>query len=240
MIVYWLREYYAEKLSHERERQEKERIKSINLVIHSILHEVKNRLNVLNLLLHRFYRTGDENYLERLRGELLTLNRYVEETSDLRRPVSLELKSFRVRRLLSDLKERLQPLFEGSDVRLKVDFQDCTLRADYGRLLSALTDLVKNAVEALSQSQKKEIKIEGKKEGKFYTFLVSDSGGELPPGDLFQPFKTTKDKGFGLGLFNVRRTAIAHGGDVKAYVSNGWTVFELRIPADCSEISPKE
>ena len=239
-LLYWLREYYNEKIEREKERQEKERIKSINLVIHSILHEVKNRLNVLNLLLHRFEKSGDNKYLEMLRGELRSLNRYVEETADLRRPVSLDITEFSVGALFSELKLRVKPLADKGKVKLLFDYRNCPLKADYERLLSALTDLVKNAIEALEGKDKKVVRIEGRGDGKFYTFRVLDSGGELPKGELFKPFKTSKDKGFGLGLFNVKRVALAHGGEVRAFTQDGWTVFELKIPVDRSEISPKE
>ena len=238
-LLYWLREYYRERIEHERERQEKERVKSINLVIHSILHEVKNRLNVLNLLLHRFERSGDSKYLDKLRQELRSLNRYVEETADLRRPISLDITEFPVGTLFNELKLRVEPLADKGSVKLLFDYHNCSLRADYERLLSALTDLVKNAIEALEGKEKRVVRVEGRGDGKFYTFRVLDSGGELPKGELFKPFKTSKDKGFGLGLFNVKRVALAHGGEVRAFTQEGWTVFELKIPADCSEISPK-
>jgi signal transduction histidine kinase len=240
-LFYSFREYYRERLELERERQEKERFKSINLVIHSILHEVKNRLNVLNLLIHRFERKGELSYIERLKGELSALNRYVEETSDLRRPLKLEVSTFKAGQLLKEAKERVLPLFESKRVEFHLSYDDCTLKADYQRLLSALTDFLKNAVEALEGKEKKVVRLEGKRKGYFYLFRVLDSGGALPRGEeLFKPFKTSKEKGFGLGLFNVKRVALAHGGSVKAYADKGWTVFELSIPTDCSENSPRE
>ncbi len=232
LIIYLVGQYYRERLEHER-------LSSINLVIHSILHEVKNRLNVLNLLIHRFEKKGDLKYIQTLKEELRRLNGYVEETADLRRPLSLNLSTFSVNRLFNDLKLRVEPLAEKEGITLSFNYQDCHLKADYDRLLSALTDLVKNGIEALEGKSRKEIKVEGKREGKFYTFRVLDSGGELPSGELFRPFRTTKNKGFGLGLFNVKRVALAHGGEVSAKTHKGWTIFEFKILSECSEISPK-
>jgi len=237
-LFYLLKGYYGEKLEAEKERQEKERIKSINLVIHSILHEVKNKLNVLNLLIHRFEKTKEDKYLNMLKRELQSINRYVEETADLRRPITLNPSTFTVGQLIEELNGRLGELLKSSGVSFELSYDDCKIEADYERLLSALTDLVKNAVEALEGKSKKVIKLEGKCDGDLYIFKVYDSGGYLPK-ELFRPFRSGKKGGFGLGLFNVMRTAKAHGGDISAYVSNGWTIFELKIPTKSSEIPPK-
>jgi signal transduction histidine kinase len=231
ILAYFLREFYREKMELERERQESERIRSVNLAIHSILHEVKNRLNVLNLLLHRFKKSQNEEYLEKLKSELLTLNRYVEETAELRKPLKLSLKEFEACKLLKELLERLLPLAKESGVEVSLSCDECTVRGDYERLLSALTDVLKNAIEAVKEKEEKRVWIEGRCLEDSYLFRIVDSGGELPQKEeLFKPFKSTKRKGFGLGLFNAKRVFNAHGGTIEAFVKDGKSHFDMKLP----------
>ena len=225
-----VREYYSEKLLLEKEHREKERLKTINLVIHSILHEVKNRLNALSLLLYRFERSGSPSYLKALKRELSLLNSYIEESSHLRRPLKLNVREFTVSELVRALESKVSPLLDSSGVTFKLKFQEASLRGDFEKLLSALVDLLKNGLEAVREEEVKEVELVGRKEGSYYTFKVVDSGTKPLPRELFKPFSSSKEKGFGLGLFNVKRIVEAHGGSVCAYKDSGRTVFELKLP----------
>ncbi len=235
LVTVWLfREYFREKLFYERERQERERLESINLVIHSLIHEVKNRLNVLRLLSYRLEKncSGEScsNYLLKLRTEIDNLGKYLEETADLRRPLKISKRPVSSELLLKNALSKFEELLKTKGVELQLSVEDATLNVDPEKFTSLLVDLIKNAVEALEGKNRKILKIVGKREGNFYTFYVMDSGGELPKSDIFKPFYSTKEKGFGLGLYNVKRIAEAHGGSVSAYTEKGWTVFRVSVP----------
>ncbi len=236
LVTVWLvREYFREKLFHEKERQERERLESINLVIHSLIHEVKNRLNVLRLLSHKIEAGCGGNtcsdYLLKLRTEIDNLGKYLEETADLRRPLKIFRRSVSSELLLKNALSKFGELLRTKGVELQLSVEDAILNVDPEKFTSLLIDLIKNAVEALEgKNRKKTLKIVGKREGSFYTFYVMDSGGELPKSDIFKPFYSTKEKGFGLGLYNVKRIAEAHGGEVSAYTEGDWTVFKVSVP----------
>ena len=235
LVTVWLvREYFREKLFYEKERQERERLESINLVIHSLIHEVKNRLNVLRLLSYRLEKncSGEScsNYLLKLRTEIDNLGKYLEETADLRRPLKISKRPVSSELLLKNALSKFEELLKTKGVKLQLSVEDATLNVDPEKFTSLLVDLIKNAVEALEGKNRKILKIVGKREGNFYTFYVMDSGGELPKSDIFKPFYSTKEKGFGLGLYNVKRIAEAHGGSVSAYTKGGWTVFKISVP----------
>jgi hypothetical protein len=49
---------------------------------------------------------------------------------------------------------------------------------------------------------------------------------------LFKPFRTTKDKGLGIGLYQCRQIVEAHGGRLEAQSAAGkGTVFTICLPA---------
>ena len=238
LVTAWIvKEYFRKQLFYEREKQERERLESINLVIHSLIHEVKNRLNTLRLLSYRMGTvcSGDtcKNYLIKLKSEVDSLGKYLEETADLRRPVLLKKTETSSVSLVENAVSKFGDLLNSRGIELKTDLEDTTLNVDPEKITSALVDLIKNSFEALEGNGKKEkvIKILGKREGRFYAFYVMDSGGELPKTDIFKPFHSTKEKGFGLGLYNVKRIVEAHGGTVEAYTDNGWTVFKVLLPS---------
>jgi len=235
-LIFTLREYFSEKMRCELEVQEKKRLETINLVIHSLLHEVKNRLNTLRLLFYRLKKGFSVSLIEKLETELESLGKYIEETAELRRPLTLSVKNTNVRDAILEVIEKFEEIFKAKGISLEVKVESEIIAIDEEKLKSCLVDLIKNAVEALENKSKKQVKVFGKKEKGVYVIEVWDSGGVLPEVDLFKPFVSTKKQGLGLGLFNVKRIVEAHGGKVKAEVKSHYTVFRLEIPLNWLEI----
>ena len=63
---------------------------------------------------------------------------------------------------------------------------------------------------------------------------VSDSGPGIPEADreaVFEPYRTTKPGGNGLGLATTRRIVEAHGGRVEALAApEGGALFRITLP----------
>ena len=64
---------------------------------------------------------------------------------------------------------------------------------------------------------------------------ITDNGPgiaeELLPDLLFEPFKTTKDGGSGIGLLQVKRVVASLGGNISAdNVPEGGARFVIRLP----------
>jgi signal transduction histidine kinase len=102
-----------------------------------------------------------------------------------------------------------------------------------------LTDLLDNAAFALSSvsDREKTITIEVRyltKDGDI-EIQILDTGIGIGEDDLSKIFKehfTTKDKGFGLGLFSVKRAVESYGGTIEAQsVEGAYTLFTIRFPA---------
>ncbi len=97
-----------------------------------------------------------------------------------------------------------------------------------------VTNLVKNAAEAMGEVRSKKLEIRSKKEGEFVKLSVSDTGKGIAEEDrkrIFDPFFTTKGKGTGLGLAICQRIVEAHHGEIEVASEVGkGTTFVVKLP----------
>jgi len=99
-----------------------------------------------------------------------------------------------------------------------------------------LFNLINNALDAVKESEKKEIHVDMHREGKFVLVTIADSGCGIPPENLrkiFDPFFTTKPVGqaTGLGLSICHSLIEAHGGEITCESEPGAeTKFKFLLP----------
>ncbi len=97
---------------------------------------------------------------------------------------------------------------------------DIHVRGDRSELIQILSNLVRNAVEALSTMPpgcERLIEVKAKVKGDHVEIHVDDTGPGVPEDVapfIFEPNFTTKDSGTGLGLAIAKRLARSHGGDL--------------------------
>ena len=112
---------------------------------------------------------------------------------------------------------------------------------DKVQIQQVVLNLVRNAVEAMEESEPRELVVStifSRSDG-MVELRVADSGPGLTPEiaeHLFQPFRTTKKTGMGLGLSICREIVEAHGGQISATENapNG-TVFSVTLPTRHTE-----
>ena len=96
----------------------------------------------------------------------------------------------------------------------------------------AVFNLIKNASQATSPSGK--IIVRSDFSDFEVTLTVTDTGAGIPAeqmGHLFEPFRTTKKGGTGLGLLIVRRIVREHGGEIAIdSAENRGTRVVLHLP----------
>jgi two-component system, NtrC family, nitrogen regulation sensor histidine kinase NtrY len=108
------------------------------------------------------------------------------------------------------------------DVELEEPAPDVRLVADERMLAQALTNILKNAAEAVSA--RRSDKLKGRIRARLVSdetgvaFEIEDNGVGLPAKDrdrLTEPYVTTREKGTGLGLAIVKRILEDHGGELE-------------------------
>jgi PAS domain S-box-containing protein len=111
-----------------------------------------------------------------------------------------------------------------------------TIQGDEGQLLLAVSNMLRNAIEALRSDdggRPREIVIALTRHKTSVILSVADSGPGLPPNILAKiPLHTTKPDGTGLGLFIVQTVAENHGATLEAGPSKlGGAELRLVFPA---------
>jgi two-component system nitrogen regulation sensor histidine kinase NtrY len=201
-------------------------------VARRIAHEIKNPLTPIQLSAERIRR----KFAPRLGEEAAALEQMTEvivrQTGDLRRIVDEfsrfarmpepERKPEDLARLVRDaviLQESGQPR-----VRFVTDLPEGPVMAevDGGMISQALTNLLKNAGEAIESLEENgipdgfvpEIRVTLRVESQRARITIADNGVGLPQdrARLFEPYVTTRRKGTGLGLPIVKKIIEEHGG----------------------------
>jgi two-component system sensor kinase FixL len=106
---------------------------------------------------------------------------------------------------------------------------------DRVQIQQVLINLMRNAMEAMRDSEKKELVVRTEPQGAFVAVEVSDTGPGIADevaARLFKPFTTTKAGGMGIGLSISKRIIEAHGGEISAARNaSGGATFRFTLPA---------
>ncbi|EJN14132.1 PAS domain S-box [Bradyrhizobium sp. YR681] len=204
-------------------------------VARRIAHEIKNPLTPIQLSAERIRRKFGKDITEAKDKQIFEqcTDTIVRQVDDIRRMVD-EFSRFA---------RMPKPVMEGEDVAdtvrqavflmkvahpeidIEAEFRDDPLRAQFDRRLisQAVTNIVKNATEAIEQVPAEElgkgrIDVVVSREGEDVLIDVVDNGIGLPKvarSRLLEPYVTTRAKGTGLGLAIVGRVLEDHGGRIE-------------------------
>lgn len=210
-------------------------------VARRVAHEIRNPLSTLGLAVGRLERRFDALPAEdrRVAGEVIAAMRKEFEVLDdmaesfsvlgsmseppLRRPVDW-----------NTVAKSVCALYDESPVQFQLDLDEGLppVAGDERSLRRALTNLVKNAIEA--QEGQGSVTVRTARQGGQALVEVRDQGPGLSPAArerLFVPGFTTKEGGSGLGLFLARSIVEHHGGRIEVDSGAAGTVIRLRFPA---------
>jgi signal transduction histidine kinase len=108
-----------------------------------------------------------------------------------------------------------------------------TIIADVNKILRVFTNMVTNAIDAMTENGGT-LEINSRQKGDKLELTFADTGEGMPPeimAKIFTPLFTTKAQGMGFGLAICKRIIEAHGGNiaVQSTVKKG-TTFILTLP----------
>ena len=124
---------------------------------------------------------------------------------------------------------------KGLHLKLDLDSTEDGVVADRVQIQQVLVNLLRNAMEAMADSPRRELVVSSRRiGGGLIEVAVADTGSGLSDtvrAKLFQPFFTTKEAGMGVGL-SISRTIIeAHGGKLTAESNPAaGATFRLTLP----------
>ena len=224
-----------------------------------IAHEIKNPLTPIQLAAERLQRRfsaeieSDKETFERLTGTIVRqvgdLRRMVDEFSNFGR---MPKPAFRKENVLEIARQALF-LHEVAHPQIKfaLDPQggDFPMVCDRRQLGQALTNVVKNAVEAIeSRSARGEhhfsgdcVELNVHREGEQLVVDIMDTGVGLPEDRerLTEPYMTTRVRGTGLGLAIVKKIVEEHCGEI-AFLDRAGGGTHVRIAFDADRLAERE
>ena len=124
---------------------------------------------------------------------------------------------------------------QGVRVRFQFDPAVDLVLVDKVQIQQVLLNLLRNAVEAMEASQRRELVISTAAAGDddMVAVSVADTGSGIAPelmSQLFQPFVTNKRHGMGVGLSICRTIVEAHGGQIMVEPNpGGGTIFRFTL-----------
>ncbi len=203
-------------------------------VARRIAHEIKNPLTPIQLAAERLQRrygtevTSDPATFERLTGTIVRqvgdLRRMVDEFSSFAR---MPKPVFRPEAIVEIVRQALflhEVAHPDIGFALSAPEPSPILVCDRRQLGQALTNVVKNAVEAIQQKRETDGPGEADRvtmrvsiSGAHLSIEISDTGIGLPQdrGRLTEPYMTTRTKGTGLGLAIVKKIVEEHFGSIE-------------------------
>jgi len=224
-------------------------------VARRIAHEIKNPLTPIQLAAERLQRryaeevTSDKATFTRLTGTI------VRQVGDLRRIVD-EFSSFARmpkpvfrRERIDDIARHALFLHEVAHPDIRFQYHstdsDAELVCDRRQLGQALTNIVKNAVEAIEPKTpsdgddwRGQVSMSVEHDGGNLLIAVQDNGIGLPPERerILEPYMTTRTKGTGLGLAIVKKIVEEHMGEIRFDDADGGGArVALRFPVAALE-----
>jgi len=222
----------TENVKEREETIESEKLNALTFLAAGVAHEIGNPLNSLDIhlqLLNRKIRKNGElqndskQELQELLGtaqqEIRRLDNILKQFLNAVRPQALEREPTSLHQVLRDTLKTLEAELTERGVQVSLDLIDKLplLQLDPAQIQQVFYNILRNAAQAVS-SKTGIISIKSSYNDHEVTFSIQDNGSGISPenmGTLFEPYRSTKESGTGLGLLIVRRILREHGGEIE-------------------------
>lgn len=158
---------------------------------------------------------------------------FVNAYRDYTNPPQPELEMVNLLSLANDTLQVLKSELKGVEATIDPNSREDVLVQADGKLIGqVLINLVKNANEALDDTEDPEIRLSIERGEGNGCIRVEDNGPGIAPelmDEIFVPFFTTKEKGNGIGLSLSKQILKLHGGDLLVKSSSIGTAFTLQF-----------
>ena len=218
------------------------RMNELGLMVSALSHEVSQPLSAMTNYIsgaRRLFAAGNpagaEQALQRIAEQADRTRQIIQRLRDLVRKGGTERQLENLPRTIEEA-SAIALLGVGSSLKFAIEVDDDASEAviDKVQIHQVLMNLMRNAVEAMATSERRELAITASRAGEMIEICVADTGPGLPEQvrrRLFEPFVTTKPDGMGMGLSICRTIVEAHRGELSAEDGDdAGTVFCLTIP----------
>lgn len=135
-------------------------------------------------------------------------------------------------------------IFNENYIVFRSEKDEILAKFDRTQLIRVLTNLVKNATQALLEKENPKILVEVSEDDKMVIIIVSDNGigiSEENKEKVFEPKFTTKSSGMGLGLAMVKNIVETYQGEINfSSERDKGTIFTVKFPKQTNGFSLRQ
>jgi signal transduction histidine kinase len=225
----------AEKLAHTREQQAWNRLSAF------VLHDIKNATTMLSLLQenapkHIHEPEFQQDMLELMDDALRRMGRVEKRLMTLKDEIEPDMQVVELNQFLEACCHRLEIQLPSIAIQFEYT-NEIQANTDQELLFSILENIFLNTFEAHPKGTLLKIKtgVDNDSNGRErVTISIIDNGPgikkELLPDLLFEPFKTSKKGGSGIGLWQVKKVLSSLNGSISACnVPQGGAQFKITL-----------
>lgn len=206
-----------------------------------VAHEIKNPLTPMRLTVQSFQRKFDpmdpdirnkmNEYSSILIQQIDTMSSVASAFSNFASMPAQQNETLNVVRVVQLALE----IFNENFIHFKSTEEEIITKMDRTQLIRVITNLVKNAVQAIPENKvNKKVNVRVKRNGKNVLIIVEDNGKGIEKNNMdiiFEPKFTTKTSGMGLGLGIIKNIIENYKGTItfETEVNKG-TIFKVILP----------
>jgi len=217
------------------QKELRDRLSTLGEMSAGIAHELRNPMAVISGYTKILSRKIDEPLkpaVAAINKEIMVMDRIIADFLTFARPADPVFGNVDLVALINGCVEAIQVSVQ--TIRITMDVPtELMIRADEVFMRQALTNLLRNAVEAMPEGGG--ITISCSQDDESILLTIADTGHGIPDNirdKIFLPFYTTKERGTGLGLAIVHKIIVSHGGAISAESSTLGTTFLISLPEE--------
>ena len=221
-----------------------EKLAALGELSTSIAHEIRNPLVSIGGFARRLDRTlpadaSEKRYAQTIVKEVGRLEKILSHILTYTHEEAMAPKELDLREVMEESLSMISEGLRSGVIQLDKEFSEKVpgVKGDYYQLKQAFFNLISNAYESMNGKGRLSIRIHPllKNGSSFVRVEVEDTGAGIDPESLhhiFNPFYTTKDNRFGLGLSIIHKIVTFHQGQIEVNNHPGMGVtFLLTLPA---------
>lgn len=198
-----------------------ERLASMGQVAAHLAHEIRNPIGSVSLLASTLLKRVDEKNLpivSQMQSAIWRIERIIKATLLFTKGIFLNKAWFSFCDLELECKEILKYYSYSKDIEFSFEFGDDSYEGDKDLLSIVFQNLIFNAIDAIEEDDNDSgiVRLWCEKDEKEHKFFIYDSGVSIKDKAMvFEPFKSSKLKGNGLGLTLCLQIVTAHKGSIE-------------------------
>lgn len=203
------------------EEKRQERLISMGQVAAHLSHEIRNPIGSVSLLASTLFKKVDVSakpIVLEIRKSIWRVERIIKATLLFTKGLQVNKNLFSLEDLIQEMEQSISFYTYSKDIDFIYNLPKIKIKGDFGLLSLVFQNFIFNAIDAIEESENTSGKVELTYENSenSHKFYIIDNGKEIENKNiLFEPFKTTKTKGNGLGLALAWQIIKAHKGTVK-------------------------